>query len=865
MTLPELAGQIATRMDHLCSELLPNGKRVGRQWVVGDILGAAGTSCYIEMEGEKAGFWFDHAASEGGDALDLIQRNRGLPSVGQAAKWARQWLGLPEDNGRPQEMFDPLRKGFKRANESTWRNGTAAWPYHDAEGQVIAYAVRFEIPKEDGTMAKDVMPLRFLPGEGELPDPTNPKLWRWKGWKAPEKTPLFALHRLAQKPDAPVLVVEGEKTAAAAQKLFPEFIVTTWQGGSSRVERADLEPLLQRQSSIVLWPDADSAGRKAMTYLKARFPAAKLVQLPATLPDGWDLADPVPDGISVRGLLDATLNPPAPTPEPELRAPYRCLGHDEDGFHYLSHRFGSVVSLSAADHTEMNLQLIADDAYWLACGFFKADSTGVDYRSVAKHLLSSQAGIGYYDTDRMRGIGCWIEQPSDYPPEYAPPGPVVVYHAGDRLYVGGIETAIEAHPSCWIYPKRRRLSLSMAQPLAAAECQPLLELCELAPWSQTESNMPWMLAAMVFVAPICGAMDWRPSIWLTGGQGSGKTWTYANVLAPLLGDAVIKAQSCTTEAGIRQTLHCDALPVIMDEIEGNTDRSQGRIQSLLELVRQASSESGGSIYKGTAFGGSRRYRIRSSFIFSSIASGVSEAADEARIARLEFSQKAQVQENFLRMKEIAASFTPEFCGRFRARAITKAPLIREAATIFMRAIADVARDSRKGQQYGTLAASYWLLTSETVPTPEEAAGWAQSVNWDDKGAGDHASSDEYQCLDVILQYRLRIQDNEGKSWERTVMELIHSVFENTLESERAEETLTRWGIYPKRFCKGQPGGVVDIALRHTEIDKITKGTQYATKHGTFLLRINGATKDRTTITGGKTMRVIRIPKESLIA
>lgn len=865
MTLHELSVALGQRMLEFCEQYLPAGKRVGRQWVVGNIQGQAGESCYIELEGEKAGVWFDHAAGTGGDALDAVIEALNLRTAGEAAKWARQWLGLPPDDGRPSEVFNPLRKGFKRDGESEWRNGTAAWPYHDKDGQVFAYAVRFEVRREDGTVAKDVMPLRFMPN-GELPDPANPKLWRWKGWKAPEKTPLFNLHKLARRPDDPVLIVEGEKTAVAAEKIFPEMVVTTWQGGSKRVERADWEILLERKTQIILWPDADDAGRKAMTYLKARFPDSKLVRLPDSLPDGWDLADPVPDGVSVRGIMDATLKPPAEQPKaPEVTAPFRCLGYDEDGFHYLSHKYGSVVTFSASDHTEMNLQMIAGDDYWFQAGYFKQDSNGVDYKAVAKALLNMQAATGYYNPDLIRGIGCWIEKPSDYPADLAPPGPVVVYHAGHRLFVAGKETAIENHKSRWIYPRRRAISVSIDNPLTVQECAPLVELCELAPWSHTESNMPWILAAMVFVAPICGAMDWRPSIWITGGQGSGKTWTYSNVLSPLLGDAVIKAQSCTTEAGIRQTLLCDALPVIMDEIEGNSEKSQGRIQSILELVRQASAESGGSIYKGTAFGGSKRYRIRSSFVFSSIASAVSEAADEARIARLEFSQKAQTEANFIRMREIAHGFTDEYCRRFRARAISKAPQIREAASVFLRAIAEAARDSRKGQQYGTLAAAFWFLTSDQMPSIEEAAGWAQSINWEDKGAGDQSLSDEHQCLDVILQYRLKIQDNEGKSWERTVMELIHSVFENNMEAEKADETLTRWGVYVKRFCKGWAGGVVDVALRHTEIDKITKGTPFGGKHGTYLARINGAAKDRTTITGGKTIRVVRIPRDSVLA
>ena len=126
------------------------------------------------------------------------------------------------------------------------------------------------------------------------------------------------------------LVVEGEKSAVAASKLFPGHVVVTWQGGSKRVQRAALEPLESRTTPIILWPDHDKPGRDAMVYLKARLPAARVVNLPASLPDGWDLADPIPEDISVQGLLDAAGDLPRPVPAQPVPASPNPL----DDLHY---------------------------------------------------------------------------------------------------------------------------------------------------------------------------------------------------------------------------------------------------------------------------------------------------------------------------------------------------------------------------------------------------------------------------------------------------------------------------------------------------------------------------------------------------
>jgi hypothetical protein len=120
--------------------------------------------------------------------------------------------------------------------------------------------------------------------------PGGAERWRWKAFQ--DRRPLYGLNRLAQRPDAPVVVVEGEKTADAAQEHFPEHVAITWPGGTNAVRKADWSILNGRQ--VVIWPDADEPGRKASrdVALMARAAGAldvAIVQIPETLPRGWDL------------------------------------------------------------------------------------------------------------------------------------------------------------------------------------------------------------------------------------------------------------------------------------------------------------------------------------------------------------------------------------------------------------------------------------------------------------------------------------------------------------------------------------------------------------------------------------------------
>ena len=125
----------------------------------------------------------------------------------------------------------------------------------------------------------------------------------------PQPRPLFRLPEVANRTDAPVLVVEGEKATLAAADRFPDFVVTTSAGGSKAARTADWSPLKGRE--VTIWPDADKAGHRyadevAGCCRKAGAATVRIVALPPELPDGWDLADPVPDGIDLMALLESS-------------------------------------------------------------------------------------------------------------------------------------------------------------------------------------------------------------------------------------------------------------------------------------------------------------------------------------------------------------------------------------------------------------------------------------------------------------------------------------------------------------------------------------------------------------------------------
>jgi hypothetical protein len=168
-----------------------------------------------------------------------------------------------------------------------------SWVYTMGTGEIAFAVYRFDYVNEKGQPDKDTIPMTYGTKAGRVG-------WHWKA--PPTPSPLYRLPELIKDTTKPILVVEGEKTADAAAILFPEYAVTTWQGGSNAVHKADWLDLTER--TVLIWPDNDRAGLKAADDIVHEISAAdvRIVPVPEAWPEGWDLADPLPDGVTMDTL-----------------------------------------------------------------------------------------------------------------------------------------------------------------------------------------------------------------------------------------------------------------------------------------------------------------------------------------------------------------------------------------------------------------------------------------------------------------------------------------------------------------------------------------------------------------------------------
>lgn len=184
-------------------------------------------------------------------------------------------IPIPDD--APQEMPEHYKLGTP----------SKTWEYKCTNGKLLHYVCRF-IDNEGNKQDRPLTYRKFKDGSCR---------WAWKGLDAPRS--LYGLDLLAAKPDAPVIICEGEKATDAASELFPDYVAVTSPNGAGSPHKSDWKSLQGR--AIIIFPDNDNEGLKyaqrvARILKKLNIVSVSIVQIPDDFPEKWDLADALPEG-----------------------------------------------------------------------------------------------------------------------------------------------------------------------------------------------------------------------------------------------------------------------------------------------------------------------------------------------------------------------------------------------------------------------------------------------------------------------------------------------------------------------------------------------------------------------------------------
>jgi len=728
------------------------------------------------------------------------------------------------------------------------------WTYRNENGHAVSYVCRFDL----GDGEKVVLPFSYAT-DG------NRSEWRWLG--IPENRPLYNLHLIKQNPTAAIIIVEGEKTADAGQlELDPaKSVVTTWIGGANGLKKTDFAPLKGR--NVVLFPDNDKAGKLAMInvneIIKDSAKVHGFVKNTDDKPNKWDCADtefkkgelrkyimdnmidvpPMPETENKiepkKAIKESTPVPTSPKnpPLPERPAAnyaenehFRFLGYLKDEKDSINHYFYSfrakmVVRFTSTGFSASTMQQIAPLMYWEHT--FEKSGPGFDVKAAEAFLVGNSFKLKTYKNEFVRGRGAWNDD-----------GKMVI-HSGETILSEGKKYDLSDFKSNYCYEMSTPLGFGYGNPLSSDKSILINALLLKLNWERPANAI--LLAGWCVLAPFCGVLNWRSHIWLTGPAGSGKSWTMANVVRKLMGETGIAVVGKTTEAGIRQSLRTDAMPILFDESDIDDQKDADRIQSVLALARASSTSDGGNIVHGSQGGAAKTYSIRSMFALSSIGVHLSNKADMDRFTVLGFKPNDLELGN--QFKEVSDEWadlvTTDFVHDLQARTLKLMPVILENIKIIKAVAAKEIGGMRIGDQVATMLAGSWSLESENVITEAEALTFVTSIDWTDE-KGIEANNDETQLFVTIISTKLRVETEIGTPLERSVGELIlvasEQISSYKVTPMNATDILRRNGVIVK-------DDRIYIANSAPEIKNMIKLTSWKNNHSKVLERLKGAQKE----------------------
>lgn len=682
------------------------------------------------------------------------------------------------------------------------------YDYVDADGYLVFQVVRYK-PK--------TFRQRVRNGNGE-----------WTYSTAGITKPLYRLPLVleAVKNGETVFYCEGEKDVHALEALG--FVATTHCGGAAAWGKNPQYIEALKDARLVVLPDNDLPGRQLAIQIRKDLPQSKVIYLPG-LPDKGDVSDWIKGGgtaADLKALLDAAMSGAGAggTDVDALKsAHFRCLGFNGGHFYFLPAASKQVRQFTAPELSQKaHLYTMAPREYWEFSPEYGdcEGRNGRDYSAIAEVLINRCIAAGIYSNDLRRGMGAWIDRDR------------TVLHMGNVLSVDGVHTDLIDIDSRYVYEARGGASIVEGKPISDEYAERFAHICAMPAWEDPIYGV--LLGGWVSLAPICGTLKWRPHIWVNGPAGCGKSYIATNIVGRTLAGVIRQFASSTTEAGIRQKLASDSLPVLFDEAEGDTRGSRENINRILELMRHSSSDSDALITKGSAGGVATDFAIRSMFCMSSIAHGIHRRADESRTTILRLTdpgRSVRAREAFTSLAEsIFDLISGDFSAGFVARACANAKVTRANADTFAEVLSGMDGGRRYGDQIGTLLAGYVSLLPPHIWTKSDAEAMVRQLNLDALNAPEMArGKDEEQCLAFLLQQQIRVDDGV-KTATLTVGECIELVATNSHTYTNHHKALMRIGIIVEH-------DKVCVSNTHNGLSRLFQSSPYGEQWATYLRRL----------------------------
>jgi putative DNA primase/helicase len=488
-----------------------------------------------------------------------------------------------------------------------------------------------------------------------------------------------------------------------------------------------------------------------------------------------------------------------------------ALGYKEKEYFFTSTANHQIIAVTTFTETDF-LHLMPLE-YWEAVYPGKGEKSRVDWSLAKSSLMEKCRARGLFDNMRIRGSGAWIDDDR------------IVVNLGEYLLVDGVRTGLGEIRSKYFYSLGKSLAEFSNSPLSVEECKHLIDACSNFKWIKSDSGI--VLAGALALQRVCGALPVRPHIWLTGGAQTGKSTLLERLISKIIGDTGLYVQGTTTEAGVRQSLKSNAIPVLFDEFETNGSKADENITAIIELCRAAWSDSSADIIKGGASGNASRYKVRFCAIVSSIRTKLNNDADKGRFSILELAPHGDDQDHWKKLSDYLTGIDELYAERLFSRVTKLLPVLLHNFKTFRKILA-LKGGARFGDQYGMLLAGYSVLLQDEPIELVDAENLANQIESNDDKAADHND-----CLEHLIS-------STTKDGSKVLIQEALCRVTDSSDDGYFQNILFRHGLAVKK------NELFVANNSHSELSKIFRDTKWA-DWSPSLRRLEGARAGKTMI------------------
>jgi hypothetical protein len=374
--------------------------------------------------------------------------------------------------------------------------------------------------------------------------------------------------------------------------------------------------------------------------------------------------------------------------------------------------------------------------------------------------------------ERVRGPGGWLNDRGG-----------LIFHCGDKLWTldekGNVLLQDPGRLSDgYVYTSDAPILRPADEPVAG-EGGPAEELWDIfKTWSVERRALdPMLLLGFVLCCMVGGALPWRPMIFVTGDQETGKS-TLQKILRHVHGPEGVISTANATEAAISQRLGMSCLPVSVDEIESEVDNQ--RAQDVLRLARLASS--GDLRLRGTSNHEAHSSRALSCFMFSAIIPPPLPPQDRRRMAIIRLGPLSRGTQS----PEIVPAFFHDLGAKLKRRLADHWHRFERTDRLFRGMLMAAGHSRGALDQYSTLMSAAHIGLFDEDPSDDMLKTWEKQFAVAEFRETSDTRSNALGCLDELVQSQPDVfKGGTRKSVGRLVRDIV-TFYERTPQLARAD-------------------------------------------------------------------------------